>query len=654
MSKKTSTFQGRHGLGAVQTIADFRAISDAQPNLTSSDRQILVEQAEILIRDLYVHLPLKRAMHAVDPVQRLRLLHNKLETLSEREFHADLLDIFKDLRDLHTNYSLPAPYRGRIAFIGILIEAYDEGGQTRWMVSKVADHLVTDPELQPGAVITHWNGVPMDLAVWRNANKEAGSNRAARYARGLESMALRFLGASLPPDEDWVDLVYRTDNGLHETRLAWQVFEGVSDLLGGAPDAGGLLKDLRTPLRYQVGVDQRTELMRQAKKQLFAPAAMREEVRVAKYEGKVPRTTAAFTEANIIPTTRPDDLTARLVQTASGTFGFLRLWTFHMKDRDVTAFIVEIMRLLTEEFPPEGLIIDVRGNGGGYIIAAEFLLQFLTHRKIEPEPTQFINTPATLALTAKVASMNDWRKSLLQGIATGASYSSGIPLSQPKVVNSIGQLYHGPVVLITDAFCYSACDMFAAGFQDHRIGKILGVDTATGAGGANVLTHEALADDWIGGPLRPLPAGAGMRISLRRTLRVGERVGQPVEDLGVEPDILIPFSRDDLLEGNRDLYDRAGEFLALGTPRVLKAEVTSVQGQTAMINLTTLNISEVDIYVNDRPQASVNTSDGVTSLSIQLPTGGRKVRLEGFEDGDLVGARQIKLLLDTETTESPR
>lgn len=643
MNKEISAFQGRHGLGAVQTIADFRAFSDTQPNLTTSQRQTLVEQAEILIRDIYVHLPLKRAMHAVDPVQRLRLLYNRLETLSEREFHADLLDIFKDLRDLHTNYSLPDPYRGRIAFIGILIEAYDdEDEQTRWMVSKVAGHLVTDPELQPGALVTHWNGMPMDLAVWRNADKEAGSNPAARYARGLESMALRFLGASLPPDEDWVDLVYTTDSGLHETRLAWQVFEGASDLLSGAPDPQGLLEDLRVPLRYQLGVDQRTEIVRQAKKLLFSPAAVREENRVAKYEGKVPRTTAALNEANMIPTTRPDDLTAKLVQTTSGTFGYLRLWTFHMKDGDINAFIVEVIRLLTEKFPPEGLIIDVRGNGGGYIIAAEFLLQFLTPKKIEPEPTQFINTPATLALTAKVASMNAWQESLLQGVATGAQYSRGIPLSSRELVNRIGQIYHGPVVLITDAFCYSACDMFAAGFQDHQIGKILGVDTATGAGGANVLTHEALAEDWAGGPLRPLPAGAGMRVSLRRTLRVGERVGQPVEELGVEPDMLVPFRRDDLLEGNRDLLERAGEILALGTPRVLKAEVTNVQGQTAMINLTTLNIPEVDIYVNDRPQSSVSTPDGVTSLTVQLPTDDAIVRLEGFENGNLVGARHLQ------------
>ena len=47
-------------------------------------------------------------------------------------------------------------------------------------------------------------------------------------------------------------------------------------------------------------------------------------------------------------------------------------------------------------------------------------------------------------------------------------------------------------MLVTDARCYSATDIFAAGFADHRIGPILGVDDNTGAGGANVWTQGLL------------------------------------------------------------------------------------------------------------------------------------------------------------------
>ena len=51
-------------------------VASAQP-LSTEERRRIVDQAKLLIEQLYVHLPLKRAMHAVDPVQRLKLLHRR-------------------------------------------------------------------------------------------------------------------------------------------------------------------------------------------------------------------------------------------------------------------------------------------------------------------------------------------------------------------------------------------------------------------------------------------------------------------------------------------------------------------------------------------------------------------------------------------------
>jgi len=42
-----------------------------------------------------------------------------------------------------------------------------------------------------------------------------------------------------------------------------------------------------------------------------------------------------------------------------------------------------------------------------------------------------------------------------------------------------------PVVLVTDALCYSATGYFAVGFQDPQIGKICGVNANTGARAIN-------------------------------------------------------------------------------------------------------------------------------------------------------------------------
>ena len=632
-----------HGLGVIRTVPAFRQSIDAQAGLTTTQRRRLIEQATILIRDIYTHLPLKRAMHAVDPLQRLSLLAPRAAGFTNTEFQAELLDIFKELRDLHTNYSLPAPFDLQVAFLGILVEQYFENGERKWMVSKVAEHLVTDATLVPGVEITHWNGMPIDAAVWRNADKEAGSNLSARLARGLENLTLRFMRASFPPDEDWVTLTYVSGANSVETRLDWQVFDTFGEILSGAADPSGLFEDLTVPLRYLVGVDERGEQLRRARKMLFNRDAVSEAKRVAKYKGKVPRSTKRLAEANIIPTSRPDEITARTVDTASGTFGYVRLWTFHMEDDDINAFVNEFIRILRDEMPPEGLIIDVRGNGGGFVIASEFLLQLLTPRHITPEPAQFIATPGTLDLASGNSQFADWLPSLQQAVSTGAPYSAGIPLSPEDIVNNFGQIYFGPIVLVTDAYCYSACDMFAAGFQDHEIGQILGVDEATGAGGANVVTHSMLRGDWNGGPLEPLPGGARMRISFRRTLRVGARNGEPVEDLGVIRDVAHDMTRNDLLNGNADLLDAAGAILAAGTPRRFDISLSAV-GQQLRIEVDATNVASADVYVNERPVTqSATIQNGSAVIDIPPPGSGARLRIEGFQGGNLVARRKLRL-----------
>jgi hypothetical protein len=56
--------------------------------------------------------------------------------------------------------------------------------------------------------------------------------------------------------------------------------------------------------------------------------------------------------------------------------------------------------------PKNGLIIDVRGNGGGYINFAERILQFLTPKEITLEPYSAISTPVTLDMSQKGGDLN--------------------------------------------------------------------------------------------------------------------------------------------------------------------------------------------------------------------------------------------------------
>lgn len=656
-------------LEAVRTMPQFRD-AIAQAPFTMADRELLVQQAATMLEGVYVHLGQKRSMYAIDPGQKLRLLRRKLTQLSDAEFHAQLSRIFVELRDLHTIYVLPRPYRGPVAALGIMVERFVEGDRERFMVSKASAALTGDPGLVPGSEALHWNGAPMALAVARNAEHEAGSNAAARSARGLESLAFRVLALSPSPDEDWVDLHYRppgaAEGEVREVRIPWRVFDGMAELRqasGGmfgeaaavtAPDdaTGGTVP---VPPGDMVGVDLRTDVVQRVKKALFAPGVAVEARRVEAVAaaGDALEPTDAQAAAGEIPTTRPNELSARTVTTPSGTFGHLRIFTFHMEGADagaaIDAFRQEVVRLLAL-LPRDGLILDVRNNGGGYVYAGESLLQLFCPRAIQPEPTQFINTPLTAELCRKVPSLGLWADSIDASIETGAQYSGGLPLYPAEWVNDVGQLYHGPVVLVTDAFCYSTTDFFAAGFQDHGIGPVLGVDGNTGAGGATVWDHGQLVSGWAGGPFKALPGGAMLRVALRRSLRVGTTWGgQPVEDLGVMPDVRHDMTARDLLEGNADLMDAAGAVLAEGTPRRLDVEALPPAGTPdappgARLGLTTEALTGVDAYVDGRPVATTAVTDGANTLHVPVapaPGATATVRLEGFDGAELVASRTL-------------
>ena len=206
-------------------------------------------------------------------------------------------------------------------------------------------------------------------------------------------------------------------------------------------------------------------------------------------------------------------------------------------------------------------------------------------------------------------------------MTTGSAYSSAFPLYPADIVNSVGQVYQGPVVLVTDAQCYSACDIFAAGFQDHEIGPVLGVEANTGAGGANVVTHEELRTEWTSGALKQLPKGVQMRVALRRCLRVGSWMGQPVEDLGVVPDELHELTKRDLLEENVDLMAAAGALLAQRQPRLLRFTSAAAGAKKRKLTITTGSVSSVDVYVSDRPVATTATSDGTTQITVPAAAG---------------------------------
>ena len=309
--------------------------------------------------------------------------------------------------------------------------------------------------------------------------------------------------------------------------------------------------------------------------------------------------------------TMPDVFSFRPVDGPGGPYGYVRIWTFSVEDDG--PFLDEFIRIVGL-LPQKGLILDVRGNGGGLITAAENLLQLLTPRQVEPSRLSFRCTPLTLDLCQRFDFVSQWAPSIARSVETGEPYSQALTLEDPAVANQRGQHYQGPVVLVTDALCYSATDIFAAGFQDNQVGPVLGASGNTGAGGANVWDHALLRQVFPGpgSPFGALPKGTSFRVSIRRITRAGDSAGTPLEDLGVVPDQRHEMTKRDLLEDNADLIAAAIGLLRAQPERALVATVAGRSTSSVDLELTTTGIDRVDAWHDGRPLMSTDVGVAAT------------------------------------------
>ncbi|MHA7134331.1 S41 family peptidase [Oerskovia turbata] len=552
-------------LAEAVTAATLAEVPAALP-LDGGERLQVIDTFITVLGGLYAHLPAKRAAYATDPVQALVLLRRRAVDLTDAEFHLALTGILNGLRDAHTRYVGPAAGRGHVATLPFLVEAYGSEREPHFLVTKVDPHAAKDRSFVTGVEVLAWNGVPIARAVEVHADRETGGRPDARRARALESLTFRALDYGPPPDEHWVVVEYRTAKGAtHETRFDWTVVR---------PGKAGTAVAKATRTALKVAVDPAADAVRRAKKLTFVPELWATEdepdpapppapVRAARSataragaadDGRAApsgRKADAEVDTDWIPTPLQDVLAARVLD---ADHGLLRLWSFDVGDDN--AYLDEVVRLLGL-LPPGGVIVDLRGNPGGLVWAAERVLQLFCGKHIVPTRFSLVATPLTRLMAASPFNrleLEAWNSSLQDAVSTGEQYAQPLPLTDEGWCNDRGRVYPGPAVAVVDPNTYSSGDLFAAGWVDNDVGPLVAVGQATGGGGANVWTQSQVRDALAGTEraLAPMPAGTSLTVAVRRTIRSGRGDGIPVEDLGIAG---VPYdmTRDDLLQGNVDL-----------------------------------------------------------------------------------------------------
>jgi carboxyl-terminal processing protease len=157
---------------------------------------------------------------------------------------------------------------------------------------------------------------------------------------------------------------------------------------------------------------------------------------------------------------------------------------------------------------PQGIILDLRGNGGGYLDSAVDVV------------SEFLD----------------------QGVVTYEEYGDGT--RKPLDVHKGGVATDIPLVVLVNEGSASASEIVAGALQDSQRGKLVGV-TTYGKGSVQIPT--TLMND----------EGA-VRITIARWLTPN---GRTINGTGLTPDYEIPISQDDLAANKDPQLDKAVEVL---------------------------------------------------------------------------------------------
>jgi carboxyl-terminal processing protease len=198
----------------------------------------------------------------------------------------------------------------------------------------------------------------------------------------------------------------------------------------------------------------------------------------------------------------PRGVQSRLVD---GNIAYVSLPGFVPELADQVLAAIDTLRAQTEL---RGVILDLRGNGGGSPQAVSTLLGALAHGKI----------------TSYWCDVKD--------------------RCQPNRTDDSVALLNLPFVALTDRRCASACDSFSSSVKDLRLGKLVGTRTA----GA------------VSGPGAPFVLDNGSMLTLPKLHEIGANK-EVVNTVGVAPDYYAPLTAADLSAGRDPGLDKAVSLL---------------------------------------------------------------------------------------------
>jgi hypothetical protein len=117
----------------------------------------------------------------------------------------------------------------------------------------------------------------------------------------------------------------------------------------------------------------------------------------------------------------------------------------------------------------------------------------------------------------------------------------------------------------------------------------------------------------------------------------------PLEDIGLVPDRQHRMTIRDIFDGNKDLIEHAAKLLSRQQCYSLKISQRNVRGMCEL-RMFSKNLSRIDVYVNGRPNRSLNTRPDGLRIRIGPVQGAiEDIILKGFDGSRIVLVKKVTL-----------
>lgn len=536
------------------TLQDIISKVNSQ-SLNRSERLAILENTALVLEQYNPHRFIHLNCLNVDPAKMLRDLKAKLDKLSNFEFHRRVSRIFSLMDDFHTQYYPPYPLNDSFASLGFFISQYYLPNET------TPTYIIPEKNLTVVAI----DSIPTHRLVIQLGTRGFGSNRASKRVFGMRALTFRIIALDRIP---WnANATLLLNNGLFDfvVNVSWNFFT------------------LPPPFQFTSNSTNRIKLSLLERFFLFkVPQNQRRNSNSSFYEAQMKNFSSIHVSDPTINQIPAPQFTENFYEsseiiTPSITYGYIIIKTFQPDipplftgSEQFYPYLAKQLFDSLQKMPYDAVVVDVSDNIGGAPYLVKQTFEFLTNKNVPPMPVLFRATNLTLSMFSSHFNENDalFSSAVNQSLKIGEQFTGPITylfnytnlydgiFSYPRA----RQAFAGRLILVTNGASYSASSLLASWVQDTNAGLVIGLDEATGGGGASFELFSDLQLLYPKSFSLKMPHGADFTTSSIRLFRSGKHVGGTlIENVGVHPTKRYFLTYRDVVDKKKDLFGYLGK-----------------------------------------------------------------------------------------------